>query len=111
MSHQRPFTEESMKGFSLLLLLAFLSLSSPAFADPVPKEALDQDFSACMGGETEQKDPQRAEYCNCVRDGMKRWDTQSYANVAQQAAQNPTTENAPAKITELAKTCISKILK
>ena len=79
-------------------------------AEAVPAEALDKDYEACLGGEAAAQDPQRAEYCGCVRDGMRGWDTDTYAAVAQQA-QTATAAAPPQALADLAKGCIAKVLK
>lgn len=93
---------------SLILTLA----AATAHAEAIPEYALEKDFQNCMGGESPQKDPQRAEYCNCVRDGMRSWSLDEYGAIATQESKNGgSAQNAPAKLTDLAKACISKVLK
>jgi hypothetical protein len=95
---------------TLLILLCMGAFISAAHADTVPEYALDKDFTACMGGETPQKDPQRAQYCNCVRDSMKSWSVQEYEQVASEGAKAHDAAQEPAKLQDIAKACITKVL-
>lgn len=98
-----------MSRSAVIFALTVLLITTAAQAETVPEYALDRDYTSCMGGETAQKDPQRNEYCNCVRDGMRSWDLETYSSVAMEQSKS---QNQPtAKIEELAKGCISKILK
>jgi hypothetical protein len=92
--------------------LLFLVLTcAAAQAEPVPEYALDKDFMSCMGGSTVQQDPQRGQYCNCVRDSMRGWDLDTYGAIATQESKSTNAQQVPAKIQEIAQACISKILK
>lgn len=90
--------------------LAIMLLALPAHAEPIPQYVLDHDYVSCMGGATPQKDPERAEYCACVRDGMKSWDLDTYGNVAMAQQKASNAQQVPEKIEELAQSCIQKIL-
>jgi hypothetical protein len=94
------------------IALSLLLSCATAQAEPVPEYALDKDFQNCMGGEAPQKDPQRAEYCNCIRDSMKGWSLDEYGAVAtEESKAGGSTQNVPQKIAELAKSCIAKVMK
>jgi hypothetical protein len=103
-----------MKQLAFLAFVALLmipSLSTSARAEPIPDYALDKDFQNCMGNESPQKDPERAQYCNCVRDGMRNWDLDTYGAVASEQAKASNAQQVPQKIEDLAKACIAKVLK
>jgi hypothetical protein len=95
-----------------VLLLGFMTLllCGPAFADELPDYVLNKDYENCMAGDN--ANPQRAAYCNCVRDGMRGWAIGAYMEAATQAAANAGNQNAkaPGKIEELANQCIAKVM-
>jgi hypothetical protein len=93
-----------------LFAIALIALAQPVRAE-LPDYVLDRDYQNCLGvGEV---DPQRAEYCTCVRNAMRSWDIDTYGNVATQAT---TTANLgasaqpPAQLSDIAKACIAKVL-
>ncbi len=94
-----------IKRFAVATFLMTLLCTASAFAD----NGQDEYFRNCMGGESVQQDPQRAEYCNCVRNGMQSWDTNTMNSVADEVkAQNGA---PPPALETLAKSCIAKIMK
>jgi hypothetical protein len=91
------------------LWLTFLMVGTAHAQEALPQGALDKDYQNCMGGENEHSDPQRAQYCHCVMDEVKKWDTQTYGSVATEQSKSP---QAPAaQLENIAKACIDKILK
>ncbi len=92
----------------LFLLLIF---TASAHAEPIPEFALDKDFENCMGGETAQKNPQRAAYCNCVKNEMRNWDLETYGALATEQSKAGNAQQIPKKIDDLAQGCIAKVLK
>ncbi len=97
-----------------LLVFGLCLMASVAHADStlVPDDALDTDYKACMGGNTPDPDPQRKEYCLCIRDSMKNWTVDEYAETALQGAKAPhDAEHQPPKLQDVAKACIDKVLK
>jgi hypothetical protein len=98
-----------MRRLHVFILLSFGSLlSGAALAEPIPEYALAKDYENCMGGLTPQQDVQRAQYCSCMRNGMRRWDANTYAEMLIEQAR--TQEISPA-IDELAKECVAKVLR
>ena len=96
-----------MKIARVLGVLAVLLLAGAARA-AIPDYALDRDYKNCVG---DDNDPQRAAYCNCVRDGMRGWSENDYAQIASEQAANANTPGAiPSQIADLAKACIEKVL-
>ena len=55
-----------------------------------------------------QQDSQRAQYCSCVRNGMRGWDEQTYEQIIAEQAKS---QQTPAQLDALAKSCIDKVLK
>jgi len=100
-----------MKKSVLALALGLCLVTVAVRAAPVPQEALDKDFTACMGGEDPDKDTQRRDYCLCVRDQMKNWTLDEYGEVAAAGAQTQDAKQAPAQLKTIAKTCIDQVLK
>lgn len=94
-------------GFMMLLLLH----SSSARAEAIPEYALDKDYQNCMGGDTAEKEPERAQYCNCIRDSMRSWDLDTYGAVAMEQSKSSNAQKTPQKIEDLARACIAKVLK
>ena len=98
-----------MRSVAFVTLLSVLCAST-ARADtiataPIPQAAIDKYYKDCMGGETPQTNPQRAQYCQCVLGELARMDD---SDVAAQA-QSPS--SATAKMEAMAKSCIDKVLK
>lgn len=94
-----------------LILGCFLSifLATPSRAD-LPNDVLDRDYENCLDGD---KDPARTTYCACIRNGMKEWDVNTYAEAAMQGlspSSNPDTLLS-GKIGDLAKQCLSQALR
>ena len=89
------------------VLVGGLLIPLAASADPVPEYVLQKDYENCMAGETAQQDVQRAQYCSCVRNGMRNWDESTYAGLLVEQAR---TQQLPAPIEELAKACIQKVI-
>ena len=97
------------KLFSIFVCIMAFAPSVHA-ADKVPAEALDKDFTACMGGQSPQQDPERGEYCTCIRNTMKDWSVEQYEQVAMEGSKAKTADQEPQKLQEIAKVCISKVL-
>jgi hypothetical protein len=98
-----------------LMTLAFLGcvMAAPALADdtPMPDEYLQKDYENCMGGETPQSSPERAQYCQCIRDGMRHWTVDQYGSAATQLAQSQGKGGSePSSVLGLAKSCMQKAL-
>jgi len=100
-----------MNKIFFLFAIISLALTSTVRAEPIPDYVLDKDYSSCMGGTDAAADAARDAYCNCVRDGMRSWDLESYANIALEQSKSANPQAAPPKIEELAKECIAKVLK
>ncbi len=60
-----------------------------------------------MGGDN---DPERAAYCNCIRDQMRGWDDATYEALAKQEAGAANGAPIPDQITALAKACMARVL-
>jgi hypothetical protein len=91
------------------VLVSFgILLSGAALAEPIPEYALAKDYENCMGGLTPQQDVQRAQYCSCMRNGMRKWDANAYVEMLIEQAR--TQEISPA-IDALAKECVAKVLR
>ncbi|MDR3423539.1 MAG: hypothetical protein P4M13_00460 [Alphaproteobacteria bacterium] len=87
-------------------------LAAPAYAE-IPDYVLDHEYQSCVGGDT---DSARAAYCSCVREGMRKWDDKTFAEVALQATEAHASGNkgkaqVPEKLNELAQSCISQVLR
>jgi hypothetical protein len=96
-----------MNSLRLLSALALVLFAFPAHAE-IPDYVLDRDYQGCLG---DDKDPDRATYCACVREGMKNWDLDTYVKTAMQAAASSGSANkVPGKLEELANSCISRVL-
>ncbi len=91
-----------------LLLLACAVLVSPVRAEPIPETVLDHDYASCMGEVTAQQDPRRGAYCACVRDRMRRWDLDTYGNIAMEQLRSGNSQ-PPQKVRELAQECMAQI--
>ncbi len=89
------------------LFCVLMMIAAPAYAE-LPEEALNKDYQACMGGDN---DPERAEYCGCIRDQMRGWDLATYQALATQEAGAASGAPIPEKISDLAKTCMAKVLR
>ena len=94
----------------LAVFLGVLVLASAAFADPIPAYVLDKDFTSCMGGENPEQDTQRRDYCLCVRDSMRNWSLEEYAQVATGESKAKTAAQEPVQLQLIAKACIAKIV-
>lgn len=92
---------------TIILQAAFISL---AHAEQVPAYALEKDFENCMGHENPQKNPERAEYCDCVRNSMKDWSMEAYGQLAMEGAKAKNASEEPAQLQEIAKACVTKVL-
>jgi hypothetical protein len=99
-----------MKRAVFAAFLLILVASAGLRAEPIPEMVLDKDFTSCMGGETPEKDPQRAQYCQCVRDSMKNWSLEDYQQLAEQESKARNAQEMPASLQEIAKACITKIM-
>jgi hypothetical protein len=98
----------------LLTALAFtvaIGCSFVAHAEVLPGYVLDKEFEACMGGTTMQQDPQRGQYCDCVRDSMRTMDVDSYAQAATEQSKAADPSKPTAKIQAIAEACLNKVLK
>jgi len=96
-----------MKQTLRLLAFGLCWIVASAHAEMMTDTLLQKDYDNCMGGSTADKDPQRAQYCACVREGMKKWTTDEYGAAATEAQQSKVT---PDQIANLAKTCIAEVL-
>ena len=98
---------------STFLIAGVLALMTTSVqAEALPDSVFAKQYVSCMGGMSDQQDPQRAAYCGCIRDEMKKWDSATLNGVVTAQAQSgSTTQSASAKIDELAQTCIGRILK
>ena len=85
--------------------LALLA-SGVALAEPIPEYALQKDYENCLGGIPPQQDPQRAQYCACMRSGMRGWSADAYAQML--IDQSKTQTIAP-EVDALARTCVEKV--
>jgi len=92
-----------------IFLGALLSVTT-ALAEPIPDYVLDKDFISCMGGENPEQDPQRREYCLCVRDSMKSWTLEEYGQTAEEETKAHTAAQEPGRLQDIAKACIAKVL-
>jgi hypothetical protein len=89
-------------------MLCFMGATA-AHAEPIPEYVLDHDYVTCMGGENPAKDPQRANYCACVRDSMRSWSLETYGAVAEAQSKAQNAQQVPSQIATLAKFCMQKI--
>ena len=94
-----------------ILCLALVLPSVGFAAPPLNDELLAKEYNSCMGGVSDQQDQQRAAYCRCIRDEMKKWDSATVDSVvgAQMQAANSTQIASP-KIDALARSCLTQIL-
>ncbi len=81
-----------------------------AHAENVPESERDALVKSCMGGESPQQDPQRAEYCNCMRDSTKDWSAEDFKQTADESAKAHDASQESPKLQEAAKACITKVL-
>jgi hypothetical protein len=88
--------------------LVALALLFPAWAAhaELPAYVLDKEYQSCAG---DGQDEGRNAYCACVRDSMRNWSGQDYADTAQAAAAK-SGGATPDKIAEVAKECLAKTL-
>jgi len=93
-----------MKNALCLLVFGFCALANAAHAEAIPEPYLQKEYDSCMGGD---KDPQRAQYCECVRNGMRSWTVDQYGAVATEAKEG---KGTPDQVAALAKTCIAQVL-
>lgn len=96
-----------MKKSLRLLAFGFCCMAGVAHAELMPDEYLQKDYDNCMGGQTAHTDPQRGQYCECVRNGMRQWTVDEYGAIATEAKD---TKGTPDQVAALAKTCISQAL-
>ncbi len=87
------------------LIAAFYA--GAAVAQPAPNN--NQDYVACMGGESAQQDPQRSAYCKCVHDEIVKWDENTLKNVAAEAQKSGSA--ATPQLEAVAQACINKVMK
>lgn len=99
-----------MKFLSAFFVFVTVVSSTGARAEPVPADVLDHDYASCMGGTSPEQDPQKAAYCNCIRDGMRSWDLDTYGELATQQSNAQNAQQVPQKIQDLAQACIHKVL-
>jgi hypothetical protein len=95
--------------FLALFLLACL-FAAPVRAE-VPDDMVNKDFASCMGNATPASDPERAQYCNCIRDGLRKWDLNAYGETALEQSKAGNAQQVPAQLSALASECIHKVLK
>lgn len=95
------------KMFAILFCMAMLLSAAHAQTASQSADALTQ---SCMGGEDPQKDPERAQYCACMRESMANWTDEDFKQVAAEAAKAHSAGQEPTKLQELAKACITKVL-
>jgi hypothetical protein len=98
-----------MRMSAVLGCLLLVVSAMPARAE-LPDFVLDRDYKNCMGNDN---NPKHAAYCACVRDGMKDWSEDTYAEMAMQtisALSGSKAQKAPAKLEDLAHKCISQTL-
>lgn len=95
----------------IFFLFLFLLYPLACSAEPIPEYALDKDFMSCMGNQTVQQDPQRGQYCNCIRDTMRGWDLDTYGAVVTQESKATNAQQIPQKLEQIAQACIAKVLK
>jgi len=97
------------KGLLLLFLGALLFVLSvpPARAAALSDDILNRDYQNCMGGD---KNPKRAVYCNCVRDGMRSWSETAYIEAMMQvlAAASGAKAQASKDLDDLTKRCLAQ---
>lgn len=94
----------------LVVIIGFLLLAlaaSPAHAAALSDEILNRDYQNCMGSD---KNPKRAVYCNCVRDGMRGWSETAYIEAMMQvlAAASGTKAQASKDLDDLTKKCLAQ---
>jgi hypothetical protein len=96
-----------MKPVAILigLLVIFGALSGRAWA--MPEDVLGRDYQNCVGND---KDPKRAVYCGCVRDGMKSWSETTYIEAMMQvlAASSGAKAQASKDLDDLTKKCLAQ---
>jgi hypothetical protein len=95
------------RAFSAAIVFGMFMASYAAHADPVPDYVLQKDYENCMGGQTSQQDVQRAQYCSCMRNSMRSWDEEAYANLLLEQAK---TQVISPVIEALAKNCMEKVI-
>lgn len=88
-------------------IITVVAAPAPLFAEPSLEQAFEQQRQNCMGNETRKNNPDRAAYCDCVSDGMRRWDEATLARVAK--AQQGNDRSLAGPIAELAQDCLSKV--
>lgn len=93
------------KLFAVLILMTAL----PAYAQGVTQVELDADYKSCMGGESQAQDPQRAQYCTCIKNGVSGWSAEQY-NAVSSEVQATGQKAPPAALTTLAQSCIAQVL-
>jgi hypothetical protein len=91
----------------IVMALAMFSLASAAHAGPIPEYMLQKDYENCLGGQTPQQDPERAQYCSCIRNGMRGWSEETYAALLIEQAR---TQTLPPQIEALGKACVEKVM-
>ncbi len=96
-------------GFAFSLFL-YSSIVSSSYAQYVPTEALDRDYEACMGGKTQETDPERHVFCDCVRQGTQNWSGDEYVATAQQAMNANDQQQMPDNLQKIASSCLAKAL-
>ncbi|MDX2027352.1 MAG: hypothetical protein SFW62_01800 [Alphaproteobacteria bacterium] len=92
---------------SVILIACMGTLT--AQAEPIPSTVLDRDFMSCMGGKDPKQDAVRNTYCSCIRDGMRGWTLEGYAEIAQQQQKAYSADQVPAAIKEIAEGCVARM--
>lgn len=100
-----------MRVRTAIFALLLVSFAPKAQAEAIPSEVLDRDYKACLGGQTAETDPDRTAYCVCIRDGMGRWDLETYAGIAMEQSKARNAQQVAPQIDQLARTCIEKVLR
>jgi hypothetical protein len=95
---------------ALTVFVCLIVFVPAAYAESVPPTEMDTLTKNCMGGETPQQNPDRARYCQCMRDSMSSWSAEDFKEVAAESAKAHDAGQEPAKLQELAKACITKVL-
>ncbi len=96
-----------MKLIAILSFLLLMFEAPSARAATLSDDILNRDYKNCMEND---KDPKRAVYCNCVREGMRGWSETAYIEAMMQvlAAASGTKAQASKELDDLAKKCLAQ---
>ena len=99
-----------MSSRDVIAVACLIALALPVYAESPPEAALKIDYSKCMDQSTAESDPDRAHYCQCVANEIRKWDAKTYYDVMAEQAKAPLDRPVPA-LANIINGCLAKALK